>query len=92
MDDTLTIREFRASLARVVDAAVEDGHVTVVTRGGIPVGAFVPTYMLDKLEDWEDEQLGRIAAQAIADDRTDPGKSLTDMYAEILQEPTSGAA
>ncbi|MBF6543868.1 type II toxin-antitoxin system Phd/YefM family antitoxin [Nocardia brasiliensis] len=92
MDDTLTIREFRASLAKVVDAAVDEGRVTEVTRGGVRVGAFVPIYMLDKLEEWEDEQLGAIAADALAADEGEPGVSLTDMYAEVLQEPTTGAA
>ncbi|PPJ14694.1 type II toxin-antitoxin system Phd/YefM family antitoxin [Nocardia cyriacigeorgica] len=92
MEDSLTIREFRAGLAKVVDAAVEDGKVTVVTRGGVEVGAFIPKFMLDKLEEWEDEQLGRMAVEAMAEDGDAPGVSLTEMYSEVLQEPKSGAA
>lgn len=85
--DTLSVRDFRAHLAAVIRAAEEDGHVTTVTRDGKPVGAFVPMFMLEKLEEWEDEQLARRALEAQANDNGQPGVSLTEMYAIILDEP-----
>ncbi|WP_405179621.1 type II toxin-antitoxin system Phd/YefM family antitoxin [Nocardia sp. NBC_01377] len=90
-DEALTIREFRAGLAKAVDSAVEDGAVTVVTRDGVRVGAFIPLFMLEKLEEWEDEELGRMADEARATD-DGSGVSLTEMYAQVLQEPNAGAA
>lgn len=91
-DEALTIREFRAGLAKAVDSAVEDGAVTVVTRDGVRVGAFIPLFMLEKLEEWEDEELGRTADEARATDDGSPGVSLTEMYAQVLREPNAGAA
>jgi prevent-host-death family protein len=85
--DTLSGREFRAHVASVIRAAEEDGHVTTVTRDGKPVGAFVPMFMLEKLAEWEDEQLARRALEAQANDDGQPGVSLTEMYAMILDEP-----
>ncbi|MFC7219533.1 type II toxin-antitoxin system Phd/YefM family antitoxin [Streptomyces polyrhachis] len=87
MEHTETVRDFRAHLAQVIRAAEDEGRVTVVTRHGQSVGAFVPAYMLEKLEEWEDEQLAQraLAAEA-ADDASAPGLSLSEMFAEIVGE------
>ncbi|MGF6886607.1 prevent-host-death family protein [Nocardia sp. GAS34] len=88
-DDSISIRQLRASLAAVIDKAVA-GESTTVTRDGQPVAAIIPMYMLEKLEQWEDEQLTRMADEA----EREPGEriSLTEMMAEVLDEPKHGAA
>ncbi len=84
MDDQLSIREARAQLPAVVNAAVRDGHVTVITRAGEPAAAVIPLFMLAKLDEWEDEQLGHMADAALAEGGEPENISLGQMMDEIL--------
>jgi prevent-host-death family protein len=84
MGETMNVRRLRANLADAVTAAA-DGHVTTITRDGQAIAALVPTFMLAKLEEWEDEELCRRAEEAEAE----PGErvTLTQMMADVLGEP-----
>lgn len=84
VDDRLSIREARAQLPAVVNAAAQDGHVTVITRGGEPAAAVIPLFMLAKLEEWEDEQLGRMADEARAEGGEPERITLGQMMDDIL--------
>lgn len=84
MDDRLSIREARAQLPAVVNAADKDGHVTVITRGGEPAAAVVPLFMLAKLEEWEDEQLEHMADEALAEAGEPERITLGQMMDEVL--------
>lgn len=88
MDGIVGMRQLRVDLAALIDRAA-DGEAITVTRDGVPVAAIVPIYLLDKLEQWEDEQLVRSAAAA----EQEPGEriSLTEMMAEVLAEPRRGS-
>ncbi|WP_433711332.1 type II toxin-antitoxin system Phd/YefM family antitoxin [Nocardia sp. CA-084685] len=92
MEDQLSIREARAQLPAVVNAAVQDGHVTVITRAGEPAAAVIPLHMLAKLEEWEDEQLGRMADEALAEGGEPENITLGQMMDEILATEHHGAA
>ncbi|WP_167472625.1 type II toxin-antitoxin system Phd/YefM family antitoxin [Nocardia arthritidis] len=85
MEDQLSVREARAQLPAIINAAVQDGHVTVITRAGAPVGAFIPMYMLAKLEEWEDEQLASMADEALAEGGEPERITLGQMMDEILE-------
>ncbi|MFE3541912.1 type II toxin-antitoxin system Phd/YefM family antitoxin [Nocardia sp. NPDC059177] len=91
MDDQLSIREARAQLPAVVTAAAQDGHVTVITRAGEPAAAVIPLFMLAKLEEWEDEQLGRMAEAALAEEGEPANITLGQMMDEILAHGHEGA-
>lgn len=84
MDDQLSIREVRAQLPAVVNAAAHDGRVTIITRGGEPAAAVIPLFMLAKLEEWEDEQLGRMADEARAEGGEPERITLGQMMDDIL--------
>ncbi|WP_328391946.1 type II toxin-antitoxin system Phd/YefM family antitoxin [Nocardia sp. NBC_00416] len=84
MDDQLSIREARAQLPSVVNAAIQDGHVTLITRGGEPAAAVIPLFMLAKLEEWEDEQLGQMADEALAEAGEPEHITLGQMMDEVL--------
>ncbi|MGW0003425.1 type II toxin-antitoxin system Phd/YefM family antitoxin [Nocardia grenadensis] len=84
MDDRLSIREARAQLPAVVNAADKDGHVTVITRGGKLAAAVVPQFMLAKLEEWEDEQLEHMADEALAEAGEPERITLGQMMDEVL--------
>lgn len=86
MTDHVTVRELRAGLAKTLDAA-EHGETTIVTRDGHPVAALVPVSMLQALENWEDEQLADIAKHRYQQYKGDGAINLTEMFAEILDEP-----
>ncbi|MFI5716245.1 type II toxin-antitoxin system prevent-host-death family antitoxin [Nocardia sp. NPDC051750] len=92
MDDQLSIREARAQLPSVVSAASSDGHVTVITRGGEPAAAVIPLFMLAKLEEWEDEQLGRMADEALAEGGEPERITLGQMMDEVLASDTDAVA
>ncbi|WP_446225933.1 type II toxin-antitoxin system Phd/YefM family antitoxin [Nocardia sp. IBHARD005] len=92
MDDQLSIREARAQLPAVVTAAAQDGHVTVITRAGEPAAAVIPLFMLAKLEEWEDEQLGRMADAALAEGGEPANITLGQMMDDILAHGHEGAA
>ncbi|WP_161631136.1 type II toxin-antitoxin system prevent-host-death family antitoxin [Nocardiopsis halophila] len=91
MDNRISIREFRAGLAEIVSAAVNDEQVTVVTRDGEPVGAFVPMFMREKLEDREDQRLGERAMRVLADDHG-PGSTISQVMADIMDEHRPGGS
>ncbi|MFC9892755.1 type II toxin-antitoxin system Phd/YefM family antitoxin [Nocardia sp. NPDC127579] len=86
MTDIVTVRELRAALAKTLDAAAQ-GETTIVTRDGHPVAAMVPVSMLKALEDWEDERLAEIAKHRYETYKGEGAINLTDMFAEILDEP-----
>jgi prevent-host-death family protein len=86
MTDIVTVRELRAALAKTLDAAAE-GETTIVTRDGEPVAAMVPVSMLKALEDWEDDRLAEIAKHRYDSYKGEGAINLTDMFAEILDEP-----
>ncbi|MFD4456593.1 type II toxin-antitoxin system prevent-host-death family antitoxin [Nocardia sp. NPDC058480] len=92
MDDQLSIREARAQLPAVVSAAANDGQVTVITRAGEPAAAVVPLFMLAKLEEWEDEQLGRMADAALAEGGEPTNATVGQMIDDILARGHAGAA
>lgn len=92
MDDQLSIRDARAQLPAVVSAAAHEGHVTVITRGGEPAAAVIPLFMLAKLEEWEDEQLGRMADAALAEGGEPENITLGQMMDDILAAGHEGAA
>ncbi|MGW5450852.1 type II toxin-antitoxin system prevent-host-death family antitoxin [Nocardia sp. NPDC003979] len=92
MDDQLSIREARAQLPAVVSAAAQDGHVTVITRAGEPAAAVIPLFMLAKLEEWEDQQLERMADEALAEGGEPANITLGQMMDDILSHGHEGAA
>ncbi|MFC4126101.1 type II toxin-antitoxin system prevent-host-death family antitoxin [Nocardia rhizosphaerae] len=92
MDDQLSIREARAQLPAVVTSAARDGHITVITRAGEPAAALIPMFMLAKLEEWEDEQLGRIADEAVAEGGEPANLTIGQMMDEILTAGSQGTA
>ncbi|WP_433631397.1 type II toxin-antitoxin system Phd/YefM family antitoxin [Nocardia sp. CA-120079] len=86
MTEHVTVRELRAGLATTLDAA-EHGETTIVTRDGRPVAALVPVSMLQALENREDEQLADIAERRYQQYKGEGAINLTEMFAEILDEP-----
>lgn len=66
--------------------------MTVITRAGEPAAAVIPLYMLAKLEEWEDEQLGRMADEALAEGGEPEHITLGQMMDEILDAGHKGTA
>ncbi|MET8974308.1 type II toxin-antitoxin system Phd/YefM family antitoxin [Streptomyces sp. NPDC004539] len=67
MGDSMSVREVRADLARLLDQA-GDGEPTVVTRGGTPVAVIVSMEEYNALKEAADELLAREALQALAEE------------------------
>lgn len=63
----LPITDARDRLADVVNEAAYAGQVTYLTRRGRRVAAVVPAEVVEAAERWEDEQLGRMADEALAE-------------------------
>ena len=63
----LPITDARDRLANVVNEAAYAGHVTYLTRRGRRVAAVVPAEVVEAAERWEDERLGRMADEALAE-------------------------
>jgi len=63
----LPITDVRDRLADVVNAAAYAGQVTYLTRHGRRLAAIVPVEDAEAAERWEDQQLGRMADEALAE-------------------------
>ena len=85
MDDSVSVsvREARANLARLLDHA-EEGEPTVITRGGTPVAAIVPIEEYNALEEAADELLARKALQTLAEEGEAPRATLAEVIADIF--------
>jgi prevent-host-death family protein len=85
MDDSasVSVREARANLARLLDHAAE-GEPTVITRGGAAVAAIVPIEEYNALEEAADELLARKALQTLAEEGDAPRATLADVLADIF--------
>ena len=79
MAETLTSKEFRAHLSEATDRA-RLGGVTVVTRNGRAVGAFVPVEDLEQAREHEGEEVRR----RIEERRYSSTVPLADVMAETL--------
>ncbi|MDN3260971.1 type II toxin-antitoxin system Phd/YefM family antitoxin [Streptomyces sp. CSDS2] len=92
MDDSVSVREARAHLARLLDQ--ERGEPTVITRGGAPVAAIVPIEEYEALEEAADELLVRKALRTLQEEDDAQRASLADVLADIFGPPSSstGAA
>ncbi|MEU4119960.1 type II toxin-antitoxin system Phd/YefM family antitoxin [Kitasatospora sp. NPDC028055] len=82
MADAMNIREARAHLAEVVSRA-EAGEITVITRKGERVGAFVPIEILDAIEEAEDELLAREARKHL----DEPTVTMAELMADLFGPP-----
>jgi prevent-host-death family protein len=91
MDDSVTVREARAQLARIIDRAV-GGGATVITRDGTPVAAVVSMDDYNALEDAIDEYFAREAEDVEASDEGRPRYSMSQIVADIFGEQREGAA
>ena len=85
MDDSasVSVREARANLARLLDHAAE-GESTVITRGGVAVAAIVPIEEYNALEEAADELLARKALHTLAEEGDAPRATLADVLADIF--------
>ena len=63
----IPITEARGQLADVVNQAAYSGQVTYLTRRGRRLAAVVPVEAAEAAEKWEDEQLGKMADEALAE-------------------------
>lgn len=61
----LPITEARDRLAEVVNEAAYTGKVIYLTRRGKRLAAIVSVEAVEAAERWEDEQLGRLADEAL---------------------------
>ncbi|MEX3103087.1 MULTISPECIES: type II toxin-antitoxin system Phd/YefM family antitoxin [unclassified Streptomyces] len=86
MGDSISAREVRANLARLLDQA-QAGEPTVITRGGTPVAAIVSIEEYNALEEAADELLAREALQTLKEEGDAPRATLADIFG-----PPSGAS
>ncbi|MBW1603747.1 type II toxin-antitoxin system Phd/YefM family antitoxin [Streptomyces sp. JJ66] len=91
MDPNVSVREARARLADILDAAAA-GEPTVITRGGEPVAAVVSMDDYNALENAADELLAREADKILEEERGQPTHSMAEVLADIFDEPTHGHA
>lgn len=93
MDDSasVSVREARANLARLLDHAAE-GEPTVITRGGAAVAAIVPIEEYNALEEAADELLARKALRTLAEEGDAPRATLADVLADIFGTSTPDVA
>lgn len=61
----LAITDARGRLAEVVNEAAYAGQVTYLTRRGRRLAAIMPVEAAEAAERWEDQQLGKMADEAI---------------------------
>ncbi|MFC9243452.1 type II toxin-antitoxin system Phd/YefM family antitoxin [Streptomyces sp. NPDC057136] len=83
MDDSVSVREARANLAKLLDQA-QEGEPTVITRGGAPVAAIVPIEEYNALEEAADEILARRALRTLAEEGDAPRATMADVLADIF--------
>ncbi|MFJ5030711.1 type II toxin-antitoxin system Phd/YefM family antitoxin [Streptomyces sp. NPDC088560] len=93
MDDStsVSVRDARANLARLLDHAAE-GEPTVITRGGTPVAAIVPIEEYNALEAAADELLARKALQTLAEEGEERRATLADVLADVFGTPRPDVA
>lgn len=61
----LPVSDVRGRLADIVNEAAYGGQITYLTRHGRRLAAIVPVEAAEAAERWEDEQLGRMADEAV---------------------------
>jgi prevent-host-death family protein len=91
MDDSVSVRDARAHLARLLDQA-EEGEPTVITRGGSPVAAIVPIEEYNALEEAADELLARRAVRTLAEEGEAPRATMADVLADIFGPSSTDVA
>ncbi|MFG2295627.1 type II toxin-antitoxin system Phd/YefM family antitoxin [Streptomyces sp. NPDC048603] len=91
MDESVSVREARANLAKLLDQA-EEGEATVITRAGAPVAAIVPIEEYEALEEAADELLARQALRTLAEEADEPRASLADVLADLFGPSASDVA
>jgi prevent-host-death family protein len=91
MDESVSVREARASLAKLLDQA-QEGEPTVITRGGTPVAAIVPIEEYEALEEAADELLARKALRTLAEEGAEPRATMADVLADIFGPTGHGVA
>jgi prevent-host-death family protein len=64
--DEMPAGEVRRAFSDVVGRAQHAGHVTYITHRGKRVAAIVPADAAEWLEEYEDRQLAKMAAEALA--------------------------
>ncbi|MCX4551475.1 type II toxin-antitoxin system Phd/YefM family antitoxin [Streptomyces sp. NBC_01387] len=79
MDESVSVREARAQLARILDAA-QEGTPTVISRAGVPVAAVVPFEAYSALEDAADQLLAREAVQHLGEPTVGMAEVLADIF------------
>ena len=65
--DEMPAGEARRAFADVVGRAQYAGHITYITHRGKRVAAIVPADAAEWLEEYEDNQLAKMAAEALAE-------------------------
>ncbi|MFC5804939.1 type II toxin-antitoxin system Phd/YefM family antitoxin [Streptomyces formicae] len=83
MGDSVSVRDARANLAKLLDQA-QEGEPTVITRGGTPVAAIVPIEEYNALEEAADEILARRALRTLAEEGDAPRATMADVLADIF--------
>jgi prevent-host-death family protein len=85
MTDSVSVREARAELAKIIDRALEGG-ATVITRDGTPVAAVVSMDDHNALEDAIDEYFARKAEAVAEAEEGGPRFSMSEVVADIFDE------
>jgi prevent-host-death family protein len=85
MTDSVSVREARAELAKIIDRALEGG-ATVITRDGTPVAAVVSMDDYNALEDAIDEYFARKAEAVAEAEEGGPRFSMSEVVADIFGE------
>lgn len=67
LPDELPAGEVRKAFGEVVGRAQHAGHMTYITHHGKRVAAIVPADVAQWLEEYEDQRLARMAADALAE-------------------------
>lgn len=85
MTNSVSVREARAELAKIIDRAL-DGGATVITRDGTPVAAVVSMDDYNALEDAIDEFFAR-RAEAVAEAEEGGRRyAMSEIVADIFDE------
>lgn len=90
MADSVSVREARAELAKLIDRAL-DGGATVITRDGDPVAALVSMEDYNALEDAIDEFFARKADAASQAEEGEPRYTMSEIVADIFGEQVRAA-
>jgi prevent-host-death family protein len=85
MTDSVSVREARAELAKIIGRALKGG-ATVITRDGTPVAAVVSMDDYNALEDAIDEYFARKAEAVAEAEEGGPRFSMSEVVADIFDE------